>query len=165
MNKKRFCEALYASCDGVVVCRRKSLIIPALLIVAGIALPFAGALLGDSVSAQNLHSALVITGLGVALVGAVLLLGRVAGHGEPYHKEKRAFLRSEIRSFDRSMRSKVLDCIGKGDYKALMALPTDDASGLSVLIYALPDGSFAAAQAYEYAELEYRQIGSVVVMK
>ena len=165
MNTKRFCETLYASCDGAVVPRRKSLLTPILLLIAGIGLPFLGGLLEDNATADTLHSALVICGIGIALVGAILLLGRCTGDGEPYHLKRRCFLSSQIRNYERELRSEVLDALGKRDYKALMAIPTSEASGLTVLIYALPDSTFAAAQAYEYAELEYRPIGSVYVMK
>ena len=165
MNTKKFCETLYASCDGAVVRRRKSLLTPILLIVAGIGLPFLGGLLEDNATTDTLHSALVICGIGIILVGAILLLGRCTGDGEPYHLKRRCFLNSQSRNYKRELRSKVLDALGKGDYKALMAIPTSEASGLTVLIYALPDGTFAAAQAYEYTELEYRPLGSVYVMK
>lgn len=165
MNTKKFCETLYASCDGAVVRRRKSILIPILLIVAGIALPFVGELLGNNTTADTLHSALVIASIGVILTGAILLIGRITGDGEPYHLERKCFLRRRTLSYDRNLRGKVLDALGKGDYKAFMALPTDDASGLTVLVYDLPDGSFAAAQAFEYAELEYRPIGSVMMLK
>lgn len=165
MNTKKFCETLYASCDGAVVRRRKSILIPALIIVVGIVLPLLGSLLGDGAVSDTLHSALVIAGIGIALTGAVLLLGRLAGDGEPYHLERKCFLRRRTLSYDRNLRGKVLDALGKGGYKAFMALPTDDASGLTVLVYDLPDGSFAAAQAFEYAELEYRPIGSVMMLK
>ena len=165
MNTKRFCETLYASCDGAVVPRRKSLLTPILLLIAGIGLPFLGGLLEDNATADTLHSALVICGIGIALVGAVLLLGRSTGEGEPYHLERRCFLRSQTRNYENELRSEVLYALDKGDYKALLAIPTSEVSGFTVLVYALPDETFAAAQAYEYAELEYHPIGSVYVMK
>ena len=165
MNTKRFCETLYASCDGVIMPRRKSLLIPVLLLIAGIGLPFLGGLLEDNTTADTLHSALVICGIGIALVGAVLLLGRSTGEGEPYHLERRCFLRSQTRNYENELRSEVLYALDKGDYKALLAIPTSEVSGFTVLIYALPDETFAAAQAYEYTELEYRPLGSVSIMK
>lgn len=88
----------------------------------------------------------------------------VAGGGEPYHKAKHAFLRSDVLSFDRAQRDKVMAAIEKGDYDALVKLPRRDVSALAVLAYALPDGTFAAVQAFEYAELEYRPICGVKIL-
>lgn len=164
MNKIKFCEALYASCDGVVVCRRKSLLIPVLLVIAGALLFAAGSFIGEDGEMVDLRSSLVMAGIVAAVAGAVYLLFRLAGKGEPYHKAKHAFLRSDVLSFDRAQRDKVMAAIEKGDYDALVKLPRRDVSALAVLAYALPDGTFAAVQAFEYAELEYRPICGVKIL-
>ena len=164
MNKIKFCEALYALCEGIVVCRRKSIIFPVLLILVGAILFAFGSLVGDDGAMVDLRSSLVMAGIVVAVAGAVWLLFRMAGKGEPYHKQKRAFLRNDVLSFDRAQRAKVLEAIDNGDYAALVKLPRREVSALAVMVYALPDGSFAAAQAFEYAELEYRPICEVKIL-
>lgn len=111
-----------------------------------------------------MRSSLMMAGIVTAVAGAVYLLFRLAGGGEPYHKAKHAFLRSDVLSFDRAQRDKVMAAIEKGDYDALVKLPRRDVSALAVLAYALPDGTFAAVQAFEYAELEYRPICGVKIL-
>lgn len=164
MNKIKFCEALYALCGDDVVCRRKTIILPVAVTLIGMSLPLVGVMLEDSIG-ETLNSVLVMGGAAVALFGAVWLLLRLASSGEPYHKSKRGYLKDEVLSFDRSHRDRVLSHIASGDYKALKAEATSDVSSLTVLVYASSDGSFVAAQAFEYAELEYRKLCDVTVMQ
>lgn len=164
MNKIDFCEALYASSEGIVVCRRKSLFVPVLLILAGALLFALGSLLGERSELVDLCSSLVMAGIVVAVAGAVWMLFRLAGEGEPYHKQKRAFLRGEVMAFDRAQRAKLMEAIEGGDYEALKRIPRREVSALAVMIYALSDGSFVAVQPFEYAELEYRPLCGVKIL-
>lgn len=164
MNKIKFCEALYALCGDDVVCRRKTVILPIAVALVGMLLPLVGVMLENSIG-ETLYSSLVMGGAMVALVGAVWLLMRLASSGEPYHRSKCGYLKGEVLSFDRGCRNRVLSHIASGDYKALKAEATSDVSSLAVMVYALSDGSFVAAQAFEYAELEYRELCGVTVMK
>ena len=164
MNKIKFYEALYASCADIVA-RRKSIALPLLVIVAGVALPLVSMMIFDGSQYDDLNSSMVLAGIALAVAGGVWLLGRSVGSGEPYHTDKHTFLVTKTLSFDRSRRSEVLNAIGSGDIARLLKVPTCEVSALCVMVTMLPDKSFAAAQAFEYAELEYRELCGFTVMK
>ncbi|MBO5771997.1 MAG: hypothetical protein J6R09_05115 [Alistipes sp.] len=163
MNKIKFCEALYASCDEIVA-RRKTIVVPIVVAIVGMLLPLACVVFEDKIPSE-IYSWLILGGAGISLCGVIWLLARLAGHCEPYHKAKGCYLKNDVLSFDRSHRDKVLEYITVGDYDKLKAEPTCDVSALTVMLYALPDGSFVAAQAFEYAELEYRALCDVKIMR
>ena len=164
MTKIKFFEALYTSCDTIVA-RRKSIVLPILIIVAGIALPlFTTSLLKGS-EFDNINSVVILAGIALAVGGGVWLLGRLTGKGEPYSTKSEKFLDTRILSFSRSHRSEVLKAVGSRDLERLLAIPTCEVSALCVMISSLPDNSFAAAQVFEYAELEYRELSRVTVIK
>ena len=61
MDKIKICEAMYALPGEVVVRRRKSLLIPAVLLVAGVAMLVLNNIYGAGLS-NNMRSALVFLG-------------------------------------------------------------------------------------------------------
>lgn len=164
MNKLKFYEALYTSCSYIVA-RRKSIVLPILVIISGIVLPLLSMMFLKGSGFEDINSVLVLLGIALAVGGGIWLLGRLTGRGEPYHTEKGLYLDARTLAFDRSRRSKVLKAIGSKDLDALLAIPTCDVSALCVLIVTLPDNTFAAAQVFEYAELEYRELGNVTIIK
>lgn len=164
MNKMKFYEALYASSQSIVA-RRRTIVLPILVIVAGIVLPFVCMSIFGDAKYDDLNSSMVLIGIALAVGGGVWLLGRLVGSGEPYHKDKGCFLTTRTLSFDRSRRLEVLNAIGSGDAAKLFALPTCEVSALCVMVSHTADNSFVAAQAFEYAELEYRELCGVTVLK
>lgn len=164
MNRIKFYEALYASCSDIVA-RRKSIVLPLLVIALGIALPLISMMIFEGPEFDDLNSSIVLIGIALAVGGGIWLLGRLVGTGEPYHTAKRRFLETKTLSYDRFRRSEVLNAIGSGDINRLLAIPTCEVSALCVMITMLHDKSFAAAQAFEYAELEYKELCGVTIMK
>lgn len=158
MDKVKFCEALYASHADVIVCRRKSAAVPALVLLAGVAMLVANAMLPAEAEWNDVKSILVLSGGIVTIVGAILLAARLLGKGVPYHRPSHTFLREQTLMFDGAQRARVVEAVQSGDWKGLLALPRRNISAVSVLFYATPDGSFVAMQPFEYAELEYRPL-------
>lgn len=163
MNKIKFYEALYTLCSDIVA-RRKSVLLPLLTILAGIALPLTSMQLLKGSAYDDINSSVVLVGLAVAVAGGVWMLGRLVGKGEPYHKVKGEFLKSRILTFDRSNRSKALSAIGSKDYKTLLTIPVCEVSALCVMVVCSSDNGFVAAQAFEYAELEYKELCPVTIL-
>lgn len=164
MNKLKFFEALYTSCNTIVA-RRKSIVLPLLIIVVGIVLPLLTTSLLKGSEFDDINSVVILTGIALAVGGGIWLLGRLTGKGEPYSTKSGEFLQTRIISFDRSRRNEVLKAVGSRDLDRLLAIPTCDVSALCVMLSSLPDNSFAAAQVFEYAELEYRELSRVTVIK
>lgn len=164
MNKIKFYEELYASCSYIVA-RRKSIVLPILIIVAGIVLPLLSTILLSGEQFDNVNSVVILIGIAIAIAGGIMLLGRLSGKGEPYHTKSGKFLTTRTLAYDRSRRSEVLKAMGSGDINALLSIPTCEVSALCLLLASLEDNSFAAAQLFEYAELEYRELSRVTVIK
>jgi hypothetical protein len=163
MNKIKFFEALYASTPSIVA-RHKSIVLPIALIILGIALPFISMELFGDPSYDDINSSIVLVGIALAVGGGIWLLGRITGSGEPFHTGKGAFLTTRTLSFDRSRRAEVLKAISSGESEALFAIPTCEVSALCVMVSHTADKAFVAAQAFEYAELEYRELCAVTVL-
>ena len=104
----KFCEELYASHGDVIIARRRSVIAPMLITVAGAALLVLNALLPDDAELVNLRSVLVLAGAVAAIVGIVMLSARMFGSGVPYHKGCRSYLRGEVLMFDESRRRQAM---------------------------------------------------------
>jgi len=163
MNKTIFYEAIYASCNNIIA-RRKSIVLPIILIVIAIVLPFISSAILNGPQYDDINSTVIIVAMATAVAGGVWLLGRVIGKGAPYHKDRGVFLTTTILNFDRSRRSEIINAIGSKDVSKLLAIPTCEVSALCLMISHLPDHSFAAVQLFEYAELEYRELCSVTIM-
>ena len=51
-----------------------------------------------------------------------------------------------------------MDLIAEGDVQRLIAMPHAQVPAISVAVYRTPDNRFAAMQAFEYTDLEYRPL-------
>lgn len=162
MNKEELAEALYASFPDIVVCRKKSVIIPALVFLAGLVMLAAQHSLEKMV---DFRVAVITFSVAAIIIGAILSLSRAFGKGEPFHREKKHFLRYETLSFDAAQRKAVLEALENGDGKELRSMARCEVSVISVAVYALPDGSFGGAKAYSYQELEYRPISDLHMIR
>ena len=165
MDKVKFCEALYASQGDVVVRRRKSAVVPAIVLAAGAAMLAINAFLPKDADLGDVKSILVLAGGIVAIVGIIMLAARMMGSGVPYYRPGHTYLREQLLMFDGSQRTKVLEAVQSGDWKGLLSLPRRNISAVSVLFYATPDGSFVAMQPFEYAELEYRPLCEMKIVR
>lgn len=75
MDKIKICEAMYALPGEVVVRRRKSLVLPAALLAAGVAILVLNHVYGASMT-NNLRSSAVFIGGSLALAGMITLAAR-----------------------------------------------------------------------------------------
>ena len=79
MDIKNFNEALYASSNGVVVERRKSIIVPVLVLLAGLGVLAINLFIKNGDDANNLKSALVLVGGAITIIGSSLCGSRIFG--------------------------------------------------------------------------------------
>lgn len=164
MNKMKFYEAIYASCSNIIA-RRKGVALPLLVIVLGVVLPMITMNVWSGAEYDDINSAVILLGIALAVAGGIWLLGRTIGHGLPYDTQRSEFLETKIISFDRSRRKQVVDAVESGAVDALLSIPACDVSALCVILAMRKDNSIVAAQVFEYAELEYRQLSEVKIMK
>ncbi len=163
MEIKDFNEVLYASSNGVVVERRQNIVLPILVLLAGIALLVTNYFIENGNDANNLKSALVLIGGCIALVGAVWCGIRIFGDGTPYHTKDKCFLVKEQYSFDRSQHDEIVAAIKKCSKEALDNIEESDIAGISVLCYHSPHSSYCAMQAFAYEEFAYKKITEIEI--
>lgn len=158
MDKNKICEALYALPGGVVVKRRKSMAVPAVLFVVGAAMIVVNNIYGAELT-NNLRSAVVFTGGILAIAGMIAAAAQTFGSGGvPFHKENRSYLLYEELYFDRGVRSEVMQSVDEGAVEQLLGMKHAQVPAVAVAVYRTPDNRFAAMQAFEYAELEYKPL-------
>ena len=141
---------MYALPGEVVVRRRKSLVLPAALFVAGVVLLVLNHVYGAELS-NNMRSALVF-------LGGSLAARFFSAEGAPYYRAGRCYLRYDELYFERGLAAEVRECVAQGDAERLFALPHAQVPAVAVAVYRTPDNRFAAMQAFEYADLEYRPL-------
>ena len=158
MDKNKICEALYALPAGVVVKRRKPMLLPAVLFLAGAALIVVNNIYGAGLT-NNLRSAMVFTGGILAVAGMIAAAAQTFGSGGvPFHREIRSYLRYEELYFDRGARGEVMQSVEDGAVERLLGMEHAQVPAVAVAVYRTPDNRFAAMQAFEYAELEYKPL-------
>ncbi len=163
MDKREICEAMYASHDGVVIRRKKSVAMPLAVTLAGIALLVLDNLSGSALG-NDLSSAAVFIGGMVTLFGGAWFMVRLFDkEGTPYHGTKHEYLRYEELYFDRKYRQVLLEAVSAGDTARIMGVPRTQVPAMVVQLYRCRDNTFAAMQAHEYIDLEYRPISDVKI--
>ena len=158
MDKNKICEALYALPGNVVVKRRKFQLLPAVLFVAGAALIVVNNMYGADLT-NNLRSSIVFIGGIMVVAGMIMAAAQMFGSGgAPFHREERCFLLYEELYFDRGIRSDVMQAVSDGDAERLLGMKRAQVPALTVALYRTPGNRFAAMQAFEYADLEYKPL-------
>lgn len=158
MNIKDYNEALYASSNGVVVARRKSIALPLLTLVAGVALLIANYFIENGNDANNLKSVLVLVGGALVVAGVALCCVRIFGAGAPYHTVDKCFLVQRQYPFERTQQGVVVKAIESGDKSALEAIGESNIAGITAVCSHSPRSKFCAMQAFAYEEFVYQAV-------
>lgn len=162
MAKYDICEALYAKADGIIVPRRRSMALPAVVVAVGVAMLVINALLIEAtVSNSNLKSVLVLFGAVFIVVGVVYALLRQSG--EPYHLQDGCFLAKKELKFYKERNMEIRDLVKRADFTTLQQLSEDGVSAVTVVLYTSPRSGFCAAQVFEYEDMEMRPTSDLVV--
>lgn len=156
-------EAIYASSNGVIVERRKSIIIPIITLFVGVALLVLNYFIDNGDDANNLKSALVLVGGALSLAGSVLSGMRIFGEGAPYHTTDGCFLVCKQYSFAREQEKEIVKVVNSIDKSALDGLDESSVMALLVVCYYSPKGSFVAMQAFAYSDFVYKPISELKI--
>ncbi|MBR4995359.1 MAG: hypothetical protein IKY82_04795 [Alistipes sp.] len=155
-------QMLCAVSDGAVIMRRKSVVMPIALLIAGIGLFVLNCFIESSVENGNLKSALVLFGAIFAIVGVVIFAIRVSGTSQaPYCLKDGCFLNKRELKFAKEEKNEVVDLVHKGDFTTLRKFRQSDVSTLVVVEYSSPKSALEACQVFEYVELELRPISDL----
>lgn len=115
MDKTKICEAMYALPGAVVIRRRKSFLMPVLLVAAGIALLILNRSFRADLS-NDLRSAIVFVGASLLLAGVAVLFARLFSAGNPYYPAGRCYLRYEELFFEIYEKTAVARCVEEGGF-------------------------------------------------
>ena len=163
MDKTKIWEAMYALPGAVVIRRRKSFLMPVLLVAAGIALLILNRSFRADLS-NDLRSAIVFVGASLLLAGVAVLFARLFSAGNPYYPAGRCYLRYEELFFEIYEKTAVARCVEEGGFRELLGKPQARVPAVTVSMYRSPDDRFVAMQAFEYADLEYKPLTQVRIV-
>lgn len=114
---------------------------------------------------NNMSSSVVFVGGVMVVLAMIMAAAKIFGSGgSPFHKHKRCYLKYEEIYFDRNARSEVMQSVADGALDQLLGLKRAQVPALTVALYRTPDNRFAAMQAFEYADLEYKQLSDLRVV-
>lgn len=166
MDKKSICEAMYALPSGVVVRRKRTIGMPLLILAIGIGVVAINYGMDIEAQSADFSSSLLLIAGATIIVGLLLLLSRLFDReGYPWHTPTRRPLRYEERFYPVEQRNEVQRMVDEAAYLRLVAADTKRTSGIAVAIYRSEDKRFAAMQAYEYIDYEYRPITGIRTME
>ena len=164
MSKYDMCEMIYAQTEGAIIPRRRSVVVPIMVLVLGIVLLGLTAVIESTVENGNLRSALMLFGAIFAIVGIIMTVIRLSGTSKaPYCVKDGCFLDKKELKFTKEQKNIVVDLLRKGDFATLRSLEQSDVSALMVIEYSSPKSRVAACQAFEYLELELRPVSDLVL--
>ena len=162
MDKKRICEAMYALPSGVVVRRKKDIVLPIAILVVGIVIVVLNYALALEEKSADVSSSLLLGAGAVIIIGGMMLLSRIFDDtGRPWHRPTNRPLRYEEHYYPTERRGEILRYVDEVAYKKLLAADSGQVSGIAVAIYRSEDLKFCAMQAYEYRDYEYRPITGI----
>ena len=155
---------IYAQTEGAIIPRRRSVVMPVMVLVAGVVLLVLTAMIDSTVENGNLRSALMLFGAIFAIAGLVMLVSRLSGASRaPYCVKDGCFLDKKELKFAKEQKNIIIDLLRKGDFTTLRNLKQNDVSALVVTEYSSPKSRVVACQAFEYLELELRPVSDLVL--
>ena len=158
MDIKNFNEALYASSNGVIVERRKSIVMPLVILLIGILFLVVNSFVKAGDDTNNLKSFLVLAGGLVTIVGVAYFAVNIFGGGAPYHAQDKCFLERKQYAFERTQIDAVVKAVEACDKVALDAISEGDIAALSVICYYSPKSNYCAMQAFIYEDFVYNSV-------
>jgi hypothetical protein len=164
MNLSEINEAIYASSNGAIVERRKNIIMPILVLLAGAAMLVANCFIENGSDTNNLKSTLMLAGGCVLMLGVILSGIAIFGEGRPYHTLDKNYLTLKQYSFDRSQQRVVEKAVNSGDRKSLDTIEEGEVAGIIAVCYYSPKGKFVAMQAFAYEEFTYKPITELKIV-
>ena len=164
MNITDINEAIYASSNGAIVERRKSIVVPFLVLIIGVAILIANYFIDNGVDANNLKSTLVLVGGSVLLAGVIMCGVVLFGGGSPYHNIDKCYLTHKQYSFNRSQQQEVVKAVNSGNRAALSAVEESDVAGIIAVCYYSPKGTYVAMQAFIYEDFDYKSITELKIV-
>ncbi len=164
-NLQHIDRAIY-SISNEIVPRRKSPVVPIILMLAGVGLMVLSSELGRIPDKENIASSTLFFGVSmVAVCGVITLVRLLNKRGYPYHKVSRRRMREQVVYFDPVRRKEVTALFERGDLPALDAISSENPSPLMMISYRTSDDKVAVMQLHEYVPHNYVPISRTTMYK
>lgn len=165
MIRQDICEALYALPNGVVQPRRRSVMMPLVIALVGVALLAAYFVMLNG-NAGALGMSLIVAGGTLVLYGLVVTVVRIASNDTvPYHAATKSYMIYRERLYAHENGAMLKEAVAAGDLKRIEAIETSNVSALTLAECRTKDGSIVALALYEYANYEDRLAGEVTIIR
>ena len=164
MIRYEICEALYALPNGVVQPRRRSVVKPLCIALAGVAVVVANVMF-TGFSNDTLSMLLTVVGASLMLYGLVVTMMRVAGDERvPYHTPSNRYMEYRERCYSREELAELTDAIANHDTARIDNIKTSSISAITLAECSTKDGTLVAYALYEYDNYEDRLVGKVKII-
>ncbi len=162
---KNIKESIYTVSNDIVA-RRKSIILPAVFLIAGIAATISSSSLKDNPDKANIASTLLLAGVAVAAIAAIVLLVRIAHkQGIPYYIPTNAKMTEKLSYFDSSKKETLIKLLEERNLDAIDAMAVENPSPLMTVRYTTPDNKVAVVQVQEFVPHMYVPVTEAVLIK
>ena len=158
-------KAIYTISDEIIA-RRKSMVIPAITALAGVALLVLSSSLGKTEGNENLASSTFFFGLTVLIVGVVIMALRIVRKSSaPYHRPSHCSMKEYVCYFDAAKRNQVMELFNCNDLNGLDKLSSENPSPLMMISYRTSNEKVTVMQIHEYVPHRYVPASATVMHK
>ena len=159
---KHIDNEIYNMLDGAITRRRKSIVVPTIMLVVGVA-AFVG---GFASNNENLSFALMLCGVIVALLGGAMVLMRTSGQQyAPYYAPTGEHMFRVVTFYSHSKLENLRESLAAQRHPEAWGIPSVESSNVMLVCYEAPKSGIRIAQILTYVPHEYRPASEVQVLK
>ena len=153
---------IYNMLDGAIVRRRKSIVIPMIMLVVGLAAFVGGFMTADG----DLSFGLMLCGVIVAVWGGAMVLMRTTGQQfAPYYTPTSEPLRRREVYYPYAKLELVREALNAKRHPETWGIESVNSSNLKMVCYEAPKGGVYICQLMVYVPHEYSPIGEIIQVK
>ena len=165
MIRQDICEALYALPNGVVQPRRRSVVKPLCIALAGMAVMVANVIF-TGFSNDALSMLLVVVGVSLILYGIIATMMRMVGDERvPYHTPTQCYMNYRERYFSHEKLAELKAALSVHDIERIDSIETSSISAITLAECTTKDGILMAYALYEYDNYEDRLVDKVKIVR
>ena len=152
---------IYNMLDGAIVRRRKSIVIPLIMLIVGVVAFVGGFMTEDG----DLSFGLMLSGVIVALSGGAMVLMRTTGQqSAPYYTPTSEPLRRKEIYYPYAKLDLVREALSAKRHPEAWGIESVDSSNLKMVYYEAPKGGVCICQIMVYIPHEYAPLDDVVLV-
>ncbi len=159
-------DAIYEVTNGAIVRQKKSLLIPALVMIFGVLITVFSDRIDIFFPSVDLDAALMLSGVILAIAGLVnLIIDATHKTGVPVLAETGEKLQRYQLFYDTNKKNELCDCIENADFNRMARIPKGSVSSVIVTVYSTKSGSLALAQVAEFVPHQFVPVTNIKVCR